>query len=244
MKINQVPSPNFDSRADNPISLLLLHYTGMQTGQEALERLCDPAAKVSAHYLIEEDGAISALVPEHERAWHAGVACWRGQQNINAISIGIELVNPGHEFGYRPFPEQQISALIELSADIVRRHTIPPAGVIGHSDVAPSRKEDPGELFPWERLAGEGLGIWPSGPQPDMPPGLTPDLAHLIERLETIGYASCPAKEEAARPTITAFQRHWLPEAIGTNEEGQASPRTLMRASAVAGLVRKGHGAY
>ena len=124
-------------------------------------RLCDPAAKVSAHYTIDEDGTVYAHVPEARRAWHAGVSFWAGESDINARSIGIELVNPGHEYGYRAFPEAQIAALIALCHGILARHPIPPARVLGHSDVAPARKEDPGELFPWARLAKAGIGLWP-----------------------------------------------------------------------------------
>ena len=152
MKIVERPSPNHDTRGGQAIDILLLHYTGMPSGEEALERLCDPNAepgRVSAHYCIDEAGTTYRLVAEEERAWHAGVASWAGATNINARSIGIELVNPGHEFGYRPFPEAQMHSLMTLSQDILRRHAIPARRVLGHSDVAPLRKEDPGELFDW-----------------------------------------------------------------------------------------------
>src|SRR6201996_5388422 len=156
------PSPNHDSRDGVPVDMLVLHYTGMTTAQAALDRLCDPAAKVSSHYTIDEDGTVYAHVPEARRAWHAGVSAWAGATNINARSIGIELVNPGHEFGYVPFAEPQIAALIDLAQTILKRHPIPPHRVLGHSDVAPARKEDPGELFPWAQLAEFGIGLWPS----------------------------------------------------------------------------------
>src|SRR5262249_6695143 len=143
------------------IDMLVLHYTGMRTGEAALERLCDPVAKVSSHYLVEEDGTTWRLVPEEKRAWHAGVSFWAGERDINDFSIGIELVNPGHEFGYRPFPEAQMQALEALARDIVDRHAIRPHRVVGHSDVAPTRKTDPGELFDWARLARKGIGLWP-----------------------------------------------------------------------------------
>src|SRR5579863_873471 len=133
--------------------MVVLHYTGMQTGHAALARLRDPAAKVSAHYLVEEDGRVFALVPEERRAWHAGKSFWRGETDINARSVGVEIVNPGHEWGYRPFPDPQIAAVIELLGDIRSRWTIEDARLVGHSDVAPDRKEDPGELFPWRRLS-------------------------------------------------------------------------------------------
>src|SRR5581483_4361023 len=138
------PSPNHDERRGRAIDMLVLHYTGMKSAEAALDRLCDPAAKVSAHYTIDEEGRIYAHVPEDRRAWHAGRSFWAGEGDINACSIGIELVNPGHEFGYRPFAEAQIQSLIGLAKGILHRHAIVPARVLGHSDVAPARKDDPG----------------------------------------------------------------------------------------------------
>src|SRR5882724_3577295 len=154
-----IPSPNHDARTA-PVDILLLHYTGMQSGVTACERLCDASANVSSHYLVYEDGRVDQLVPEARRAWHAGVSSWKGETDINSRSIGIEIVNPGHEFGYRDFPEAQIEAVKTLCRDIVARHTIPAARVLAHSDVAPARKEDPGEKFPWDRLAAAGIGLW------------------------------------------------------------------------------------
>lgn len=145
-----------------PVDVLVLHYTGMRTAEEALARLCDPAARVSAHYTIDVDGTVYRHVDESRRAWHAGVSYWAGRHNVNGRSIGIELVNPGHEFGYVDFARPQIAALIELSRGILLRHHIPPRNVLGHSDVAPARKMDPGELFPWQTLAALGVGIFPS----------------------------------------------------------------------------------
>lgn len=153
------PSPNHNERSGE-VSLLLLHYTGMTSGEEALQRLCDPRAEVSAHYVVDEDGTILQLVPESRRAWHAGRSYWKGERDINSRSIGIEIVNPGHENGYRPFPEAQVAAVIDLARDICARHAIAPQDVLAHSDVAPERKEDPGELFPWDRLALAGVGLW------------------------------------------------------------------------------------
>ena len=162
MKRVDRPSPNQDDRDGAGIDMLVLHYTGMPSGAAAIDRLCDPAAKVSAHYTVDEDGTVYAHVPEARRAWHAGVSHWAGAANINSRSIGIELVNPGHEFGYRPFPEAQIAALTTLCHGILLRHPIPSWRVLGHSDVAPARKDDPGELFPWKRLAEAGIGLWPA----------------------------------------------------------------------------------
>jgi N-acetylmuramoyl-L-alanine amidase len=193
--------------------MVVLHYTGMQTAAEALERLCDPAAEVSAHYMIDEDGTVIRLVDEENRAWHAGQSCWRGITDINSASIGIELVNPGHEFGYRPFPEAQIQALLPLLADIVKRHDIPRANVLGHSDVAPARKEDPGELFPWDLLARYRLTL--------AKPELTMRLVYdnpgaFFLALERFGYDITDQKA-----AVRAFQRRWRPERIDGEIDGQ-----------------------
>ena len=196
-------SPNYNSRDGAAIDMLVLHYTGMESAAAALEKLCDPEAEVSAHYLIDEDGTVYQLVDEAARAWHAGVASWRGETNINSRSIGIELVNPGHEFGYRAFPEAQIAALIPLCRHIVRRHDIPARNAVGHSDVAPARKTDPGELFDWARLAAEGIGLWP-----DMPA----DPCYTVEApglLADIGY---DISDETA--AVIAFQRHFTPHRL------------------------------
>ena len=213
------PSPNHDTRGGVAVDILVLHYTGMKSGAAALSRLCDPAAKVSAHYTIDEDGTVYAMVPEEMRAWHAGVSCWAGARDINARSIGIELVNPGHEFGYRPFPEAQIAAVIELAADIVARHAIPAWRVLGHSDVAPLRKDDPGELFPWARLAGEGIGLWPGH-------GADPGEIQVAALLAHYGYDP----EVPLDKTVTAFQRHFRP----TRVDGMADAETR---AMLAGLV-------
>ena len=192
--------------------MLILHYTGMRTAQEALDRLCDTAARVSAHYLIDEDGTVTRLVAEEKRAWHAGISSWRGRSDINGASIGIELVNPGHEFGYRPFPESQMAALEELAKGILGRHPIPPRHVIGHSDVAPLRKQDPGELFDWPRLARAGIGFGPDfSAQAAARP---PNLREIQSSLAAIGYF-CPqsgAQDAATTAAILAFQRHFRPE--------------------------------
>ena len=169
------PSPNHGPRPDGGgVDMLVLHYTGMADAASALEQLTDPTAKVSAHYVINEDGAILRLVEEARRAWHAGVAAWRGQTDINDRSIGIELVNPGHEFGYRAFAEPQMAAFTALAGDILSRHAIPARNVVGHSDVAPARKNDPGELFDWQRLAATGIGLWPD--EKDAAPSMIPEM--------------------------------------------------------------------
>ncbi len=201
-------SPNHNARpAGRAIDMLLLHYTGMETGEAALARLCDEAAEVSAHYLIGEGGEVHALVSEERRAWHAGLACWAGERDINGCSIGIELVNPGHEFGYRAFPRAQMDALLPLCRDILGRHAIPPHRVLGHSDVAPARKEDPGELFDWAALAAAGVGLWPRS-----------DLAPGAAALEDFGYDVAGAGLAAC---ATAFQRHWRPAKIDGEMDGE-----------------------
>jgi len=194
------PSPNHDDRGGVPIDMLLLHYTGMPTAREALDRLCDASAKVSAHYTIDEDGTIYAHVPEARRAWHAGLAYWAGATDINSRSIGIELVNPGHEFGYRPFAEDQIAALITLCHGILLRHPIASARVLGHSDVAPARKDDPGELFPWAELAKAGIGLWPQAVASE----------RGAEALTRYGYDPNAPQDKM----ITAFQRHFRPKKL------------------------------
>ena len=191
------PSPNHDDRGGAPIDMLVLHYTGMTSGAAALERLCDVEARVSAHYTIDEDGTVYRHVPEDRRAWHAGVSHWAGVRNVNARSIGIELVNPGHEYGYRAFPDVQVASLIRLAQGIVMRHPIATSQVLAHSDVAPARKEDPGELFPWEKLAAAGIGLWPQGIASDIGP----------EGLARYGYDPDAPQDKV----ITAFQRHFRP---------------------------------
>ena len=206
------PSPNFDERS-LPISMLVLHYTGMPDAASAIERLTDPAAKVSAHYLVAEDGQILRLVEEEKRAWHAGSSWWRGVTDVNSASIGIEIVNPGHEFGYRPFPEEQMDALIPLVADIVQRHGIRAPDVVGHSDIAPARKDDPGELFDWAMLAR--LGLAAERPTRNLMAPHWTDAGFLLA-LERYGYDV--SKPKAA---ITAFQRRFRPEHLDGVIDGE-----------------------
>jgi N-acetylmuramoyl-L-alanine amidase len=214
------PSPNHNDRA-GPVSLLLLHYTGMASGEEALQRLCDPRAEVSAHYVVDEDGSILQLVPESRRAWHAGRSYWKGERDINSRSIGIEIVNPGHENGYRPFPDAQVQSVIELARDICARHGIAPHDVLGHSDVAPERKEDPGELFPWDRLAAAGVGLHVA-PEPvsggrffQLGDGGQPVEA-LQSMLALYGFEMpiTGVFDERTRAAVAAFQRHHRRERV------------------------------
>jgi N-acetylmuramoyl-L-alanine amidase len=193
------PSPNRRPRPPGAaVATLVLHYTGMRSGTDAIARLCDPAAAVSSHYVVDEDGTVFRLVPEAERAAHAGVSFWRGVDGLNDTSVGIEIVNPGHEWGYRPFPPAQIDAVTALCRDIVARHRIEPLQVVGHSDIAPDRKQDPGELFPWRALALAGIGFWPDLPGTlDVPPEVG---------LRRIGYGVGDLAT-----VVAAFQRHWRP---------------------------------
>lgn len=153
-------SPNYNERPlEKPINMVIVHYTDMLSAEEALQRLCDPASKVSAHYLIDKQGQIFQLVDEAHRAWHAGVSSWEGETDINNGSIGIELDNGGHTHGPEPFPDEQIRSLLVLLKDLVDRHKIQPHRILGHSDIAPGRKIDPGPLFPWDILAKHGFGL-------------------------------------------------------------------------------------
>ncbi len=212
MQMIDTPSPNFDMRA-LPVTMLVLHYTGMQDAAGALARLTDPAAKVSAHYLVDEDGTIHRLVAEEHRAWHAGRSHWRGVTDINSASIGIEIVNPGHEWGYRAFPDAQIEALIPLVHEIKERHAITRGNVVGHSDIAPTRKQDPGELFPWGRLARLRLAL-PRPARNLMDPGWS-DGGFLLA-LERFGYDV--TDPDAA---VVAFQRRFRPEVIDGIVDGE-----------------------
>lgn len=232
MNILPAPSPNFDARTAPP-DMLILHYTGMVSSEAALARLTDPEAKVSAHYLVEENGAIFALVPEARRAWHAGRGSWGDATDINAASIGVEIVNPGHEFGYRPFPDAQIAAVIELLADIRSRWTIPDATILGHSDVAPHRKTDPGELFPWKTLADAGHGLWAEpAPAPGAALGEGDEglgVLTLQSALARLGYdcSRTGAFDADLAGVVRAFQRHWRPASVDGVADGETRARLM-----------------
>jgi len=242
LRIRDLPSPNQDERPPgSPIDMLILHYTGMRSAQEAIDRLRDPAARVSSHYVVDEDGGVLRLVAEEGRAWHAGVSFWRGHSELNGRSIGIEIVNPGHEFGYRDFPVLQLAVVCDLCLSILSRHAIPARNILAHSDVAPDRKEDPGEKFDWRGLAQNGVGLWPEG-APDLgTTGPVRDAASLRDvraALAEIGYRVVPegAFDPALAAVLRAFQRHWRPEAI----TGQADAGTLARLLGVRRLIRPG----
>ena len=236
MNFIEAVSPNFNERKVPP-DIIVLHYTGMQTGEEALAWLCNEESKVSSHYLVEEDGRVFQLVPEERRAWHAGRGVWQGQDDCNGASIGVEIVNPGHEFGYRPFPDAQIDAVIALIGDIRSRWTIPESRIIAHSDLAPDRKEDPGELFPWKRLAEAGHGLW-FEPAPERIKALggllqrgDEGLGPMVLRagLHRLGYGLKPGGDYDAETetTVRAFQRHWRPSRIDGVADGETRARLV-----------------
>ncbi|MEM1390697.1 MAG: N-acetylmuramoyl-L-alanine amidase [Pseudomonadota bacterium] len=237
-------SPNFNDRKAD-VSLLVLHYTGMETGQAALERMCNPAAEVSAHYMVWEDGRIVQLVGEDKRAWHAGVSSWRGQTDLNSRSIGLEIVNGGHDWPLEdgtlpPYPDVQIKAVIDLCQGILQRWPIPQTGIVGHSDIAPDRKDDPGEHFPWQSLAGAGIGLWPEIAASEVlnliGRGLgRSDKGEAVSRLQRIlsdiGYE---IKQDGVfgasmEAVIRAFQRRWVPDQVS----GVADLSTLRMIAAV-----------
>ena len=245
MKIEAVPSPNFNDRS-HPIDMLVLHYTGMRTGQAALDRMCAAEAAVSAHYMVWEDGRIAQLVGEDKRAWHAGVSSWQGDTDLNSRSIGIEIVNGGHDFrladgSLEPFPRVQIEAVIELCSGILQRWNIPQSRIVGHSDIAPARKADPGEHFPWGWLAEAGIGLCPNGAAGDhlnlienaFGPGdkgrevkrLQADLAAIGYELDTTGIY-----DEPTFHAVTAFQRRWV--------QGQVTGRAGAITQIELGLVK------
>lgn len=233
-------SPNFGSRAPgSAIDHLVLHYTGMRSEEGARDWLCDPRSQVSSHYVVFEDGRIFQLVDESRRAWHAGRSFWRGVTDINSRSIGIEIANPGHEFGYRPFPDRQIEAVIGLCRSIFGRHFIPPHQVVAHSDIAPDRKEDPGELFPWEWCAAFGIGLWvPPAPLDRGPVSARGDEGDKVLELQQvlcgIGF-DAPLSgvfDERTEIIVRAFQRHWRPARI----DGRADASTLETLARVAAV--------
>jgi N-acetylmuramoyl-L-alanine amidase len=206
------PSPNFGERT-LPITMLVLHYTGMQSGPAAIDWLANPESAVSAHYVVAEDGQVVHMVREENRAHHAGRSYWRELTDVNSASIGIEIINPGHEWGYRPFPEEQMDAVTLLVTEIVRTYSIEPRNVVGHSDIAPSRKQDPGELFDWARLSRLGLAV--PRPKKRLIDPLWPDAAFL-SALSRYGY---DISDGAA--AVVAFQRRFRPENVDGVIDGE-----------------------
>lgn len=197
-------------------NILLMHYTGMESMEAARERLSDPESKVSAHYLVDEDGRVFDLVHHKKRAWHAGVSFWRGETDINSYSIGIEIVNPGHEFGYRPFPKEQMQAVLKLSREMMDVYDID--HVLAHSDVAPERKQDPGELFDWQWLAQNGVGYWPEPDEQDLERAVVLSRNDFeVEKL-FLSFGYNPAS--AFVDIVTAFHRHYYPEIFRDDTHG------------------------
>ncbi len=239
MFLKKKKSLNYEERPEGRTPyIILLHYTGMPTGQEAMDRLTDPESKVSAHYLVDDVGTVFDLVDENKRAWHAGVAYWKRESDINSVSIGIEIVNPGHEFGYRSFPDEQMYTVRCLCQEIQSRHDI--KYVLGHSDIAPERKTDPGELFNWEYLSLGGVGTWPYITSEDY------DEAKELARhdfdskklFDLFGYNLMAAHMDV----ITAFQRHYYPEVFRADHKGQpgvACEETMARLIALSRQSKK-----
>lgn len=241
--MQDLPSPNFEPRPSGvAVDMLVIHYTGMKSAEAALARMRDPTAKVSAHYVIDESGTVYRLVAENMRAWHAGTASWGGATNINDRSIGIELVNPGAEFGYRPFPEPQMKALEQLAGDLLKRHAIPARRVLGHSDVAPTRKQDPGELFDWARLARAGIGLWPDPPlgtEVALGGERAPAIAETQTLLRRFGYPITVNGEDDSytRFVITAFQRHFHPHNVSGEMDAETFARLRVLVMAAGGVA-------
>lgn len=228
MKFIDTPSPNFNARADGcRIEMLVLHYTDTRTAFDALAILQNPDREVSAHYLVDVNGDIYRMVDEDARAWHAGVSSWDGRTDINSRSVGIEIQNPGHTFGYVPFPAEQMQAVAELSRAIIDRHDIPAHYVLAHSDVAPARKSDPGELFDWAWLAQQGIGVWPGD-------GISEDdSADFYAQLGKYGYDI--SDKDAA---LAAFRRHFQPE-IFANAPGDTGDADDVARKRIAALLRR-----
>jgi N-acetylmuramoyl-L-alanine amidase len=214
------PSPNHSERKDGALpDMIVLHYTGMRDNEAAIRQLCTPASEVSAHYVVLQDGCIVQLVAEPRRAWHAGVSSWAGENDINSRSIGIEIANPGHDHGYPDFPKRQIAAVTALCRSIFTRHQIPADRVLAHSDVAPARKQDPGEKFPWKVLADSGIGLWVN-PAPVTQTGpiyvlgeTNPAIEEIQRLLARYGYGVTATGylDGTTRDAVAAFQRHFRP---------------------------------
>ena len=219
MKKNEFYSPNFNKRKKS-IKIIIIHYTGMQSERESIIRLCNPKSKVSSHFLINQNGKVYRLVKDNEIAWHAGKSCWGKYKNLNKNSIGIELVNKGHKFGYTNFSKKQLSSLIKICRSLIKRYKIKKRNVVGHSDVAPLRKIDPGEKFPWKQLAKKNIGIW-HGFKPDLLRKLRrikvltkQDKIQFVKNLNNIGYCFPIKKKYFFTKILKAFQRHYRKELI------------------------------
>lgn len=221
MKINSIYSPNFDQkkRSNKSIKLLVIHYTGMQSERESIMKLCNPKSMVSSHFVISQSGKIYRLVYDDQIAWHAGKSCWGKYKNLNKNSIGIELVNKGHEFGYTNFKKKQLSSLIKICKILIKKYKIKKRNIIGHSDIAPLRKIDPGEKFPWKELADKKIGIWHNCKTKDLIKFRQVRISNkfkseFINNLKKIGYCFNIKKKTNFLKTVKAFQRHYRKELI------------------------------
>jgi len=221
MKINSIYSPNFDAkkRSYKSIKFLVIHYTGMQSERESIKRLCNPKSKVSSHYFINQNGKIYRLVEDNRIAWHAGKSCWGKYKNLNKNSIGIEMINKGHQFGYTNFKKKQLSNLIKICQNLIKKYRIKRQNIIGHSDIAPLRKLDPGEKFPWKRLGNNKIGIWHNLEEKYLIKFRKVKIANkskleFINRLKKIGYCFNINKKGSFLKIIKAFQRHYRKELI------------------------------
>ena len=221
MKINVVYSPNFDQkkRSSKSIKLLVIHYTGMQSERESIMRLCNPKYKVSSHFVINQNGKIYRLVQDYQTAWHAGKSCWGKYKNLNKNSIGIELVNKGHEFDYTNFKKKQLSSLIKICKILIKKYKIKKRNIVGHSDISPLRKIDPGEKFPWKELADKKIGIWHNCKAKDLIKFRQVRISNkfkseFINNLKKIGYCFNNKKKTNFSKTVEAFQRHYRKELI------------------------------
>ena len=221
MKINVINSPNFDQRkrSSKSIKLLVIHYTGMQSERESIMRLCNPKYKVSSHFVINQNGKIYRLVQDDQTAWHAGKSCWGKYKNLNKNSIGIELVNKGHEFDYTNFKKKQLSSLIKICKILIKKYKIKKRNIVGHSDISPLRKIDPGEKFPWKELADKKIGIWHNCKTKDLIKFRQVRISNkfkseFINNLKKIGYCFNNKKKTNFSKTVEAFQRHYRKELI------------------------------
>ena len=221
MKINVIYSPNFDQkkRSSKSIKLLVIHYTGMQSERESIMRLCNPKYKVSSHFVINQNGKIYRLVQDYQTAWHAGKSCWGKYKNLNKNSIGIELVNKGHEFDYTNFKKKQLSSLIKICKILIKKYKIKKRNIVGHSDISPLRKIDPGEKFPWKELADKKIGIWHNCKTKDLIKFRQVRISNkfkseFINNLKKIGYCFNNKKKTNFLKTVKAFQRHYRKEII------------------------------
>ena len=221
MKINAIYSPNFDQRkrSSKSIKLLVIHYTGMQSERESIMRLCNPKYKVSSHFVINQNGKIYRLVQDDQTAWHAGKSCWGKYKNLNKNSIGIELVNKGHEFDYTNFKKKQLSSLIKICKILIKKYKIKKRNIVGHSDISPLRKIDPGEKFPWKELADKKIGIWHNCKTKDLIKFRQVRISNkfkseFINNLKKIGYCFHNKKKTNFSKTVQAFQRHYRKELI------------------------------